>query len=106
MIALDREMPKTCFNCPCFVTYVLDKENIPNVQYLIRFCEAAKQELVVLEWDKSETIPDVWMNFSKPKWCPWVDVGNAGLKWTMTYPDDYDDEERWHHNMAGFGGDY
>jgi len=106
MIALDREIPKTCFNCPCFATYTIDKENIPNIQYLIRFCEAAKQELVVLEWDKSETIPDVWMNFSKPNWCPWIDVGNGGLKWTMTFPDDCDDEERWHHNMAGFGGDY
>ena len=96
MIALNREMPKTCFNCPCFATYALDKEKIPNVQYLVRFCEAAKQELVVLEWNKSETIPDVLMNFTKPKWCPWQEIDTT----------EYDDEDRWHHNMAGFGGDY
>lgn len=96
MIALNRKMPKNCFNCPCFATYVLDKENIPNVQYLVRFCEAAKQELVVLEWDKSETIPDVWMNFLKPKWCPWQEIDTTK----------YDDEDRWHNSMAGFGGDY
>ena len=94
-----QELKETCWFCGYFFSnYEVvalenfkDKENIPNVQYLVRFCEAAKQELVVLEWDKSETIPDVWMNFSKPNWCPWVDVGNAGLKWTMTFPDD---EER------------
>lgn len=96
MIALNREMPKICFNCPCFTTYVLDKEKFPNVQYLVRFCEAAKQELVVLEWDKSETIPDVWMNFTKPKWCPWQEIDTT----------EYNDGDRWHHSMAGFGGDY
>ena len=96
MIALNRKLPKDCFNCPCFATYVLDKENVPNVQYLVRFCEATKQELVVLEWDKSETIPDVWMNFSKPKWCPWQEIDTT----------EHDDEYSWHHSMAGFGGDY
>lgn len=96
MIALNRKLPKDCFKCPCFATYVLDKENVPNVQYLVRFCEAAKQELVVLEWDKSETIPDVWMNFSKPKWCPWQEIDTT----------EHDDEYSWHHSMAGFGGDY
>ena len=96
MIALNRNLPKTCFNCPCFTTYVLDKENILNVQYLVRFCEAAKQELVVLEWNKSKTIPDVWMNFSKPKWCPWQEIETTK----------YDDKYSRHHSMVGFEGNY
>lgn len=74
MIALNRKMPKTCFECPCMATFAINKENIQNVQYLIRYCQAAKQEMVVIEWDTSESIPDVWMNWSKPKWCPWQEV--------------------------------
>lgn len=74
MIALNRRMPQTCLECPCMQTLCIDKENIQNIQYLIRHCAAAKQEMVVIEWDTSESIPDVWMNWEKPKWCPWQEV--------------------------------
>lgn len=96
MIALNRRMPQTCLECPCMQTFTIDKENIQNVQYLIRHCAAAKQEMVVIEWDTSESIPDVWMNWSKPKWCPWQEV----------YENPDDEESAWHMSMAGLGGSY
>lgn len=96
MIALNRKMPQTCLECPCMQTLCIDKENIQNVQYLIRYCAAAKQEMVVIEWDTSESIPDVWMNWSKPKWCPWKEV----------YENTDDEESAWHLSMAGLGGSY
>lgn len=96
MIALNRNMPQNCFSCPCMQTYAIDKENVRNVQYLIRYCAAAKQEMVVIEWDTSESIPDVWANWSKPKWCPWQEV----------YENVDDEESAWHLSMAGLGGSY
>ena len=96
MIALNRKMPQTCFNCPCMRTYAIDKENVPNSQYLIRSCAAAKQEIVFIEWDKTETIPEVWTNWSKPKWCPWKEV----------YDNEKDEEYAWNMSMAGLGGSY
>ena len=96
MIALNRRMPQVCLECPCMQTYAIDKENIKNVQYLIRYCAAAKQEMVIIEWDTSESIPNVWMNWSKPKWCPWKEV----------YRDIEDEESAWHMSMAGLGGSY
>lgn len=97
MIALDRNLPRTCFECPCLATFAIDKENIPNVQYLIRNCEAAKQEMVVIEWDKTESVPDVWMNWTKPKWCPWKEIKEENSN---------DDDSYWHMSMAGLGGSY
>jgi len=95
MIALNRKMPQTCFECPCMQTLCIDKENIQNVQYLIRYCAAAKQEMVVIEWDTSESIPDVWMNWSKPKWCPWKEIS-----------ENKNEEYAWQMSMAGLGGSY
>lgn len=74
MIALNRPMPRDCFECPCMETLCIDKENVQNVQYLIRYCAATKQEMVVIEWDTSESVPDVWTNWEKPKWCPWIKI--------------------------------
>lgn len=96
MIALNRGMPENCFDCPCMATYAIDNEKIKNVQYLIRFCAAAKQEMVSIEWNKTETIPEVWMNWAKPKWCPWQKV----------YENTDDEESAWHLSMAGLGGSY
>ena len=108
MIALDREMPETCLECPCLQTYISPDDNA-DTEAWIRFCAANCYTLyhtTAEEYYASEKVKDEWIHFPKFEVCPWVDVSNAGLKWTMTYPDDYDDEERWHHNMAGFGGDY
>lgn len=96
MIALDRNMPKDCFACPCMQTFTIDKENIQNVQYLIRYCAAAKQEMVTIEWNTSENIPDVWMNWSKPKWCPWKEIYSNGK----------DEEYAQRMFAAGLGGSY
>ena len=96
MIALNREMPKTCFDCPCLATFAIDKENIQNIQYLIRYCQAARQDMVFIEWDTSKITPDIWMNWNKPKWCPWQTI----------YEDIDDEESAWHMSMAGLGGSY
>lgn len=96
MIGLNREIPKTCFECPCFATYAIDKEGNPNIQYLIRYCQAANQPLLNIEWDTEESVPDIWTEFSKPQWCPWQEIDMG----------EHDDEYSWHHSMAGFGGDY
>lgn len=96
MIALNRRMPQTCFDCPCMATFAINKENIQNVQYLIRHCQAVKQDMVFIEWDTSKSIPDVWMNWKKPKWCPWQEV----------YENIDNEESAWHMSMAGLGGSY
>lgn len=106
MIALDREMPRHCLECPCLQTLFIPEG---SAEYWLRFCAGMGYTIYLTtaeDYNTKEEVRTEWIHFSKPKNCPWVDVGNAGLKWTMTYPDDYDDEERWHHNMAGFGGDY
>jgi len=52
--------------------------------------------MVVIEWNTSESIPDVWANWSKPKWCPWQEI----------YENTDDEESAWHMSMAGLGGSY
>ena len=96
MIALNRKMPQNCLDCPCLATFAIDKENIQNIQYLIRYCQAARQDMVFIEWDTSKITPDIWMNWSKPKWCPWQEV----------YENVDDEESAWHMSMAGLGGSY
>ena len=107
MIALNREMPKNCLECPCMGTY--DILNDKNEMYMLRICHGNYMTIYQTtraQYDENKDIQQEWASLPRPEWCPWIDVGDAGLKWAMTYPDDYDDEERWHHNMAGFGGDY
>ena len=96
MIALNRGMPQNCLDCPCMQTICMDKEEDYNIKYLIRYCAAAKQEMVILEQNVHDKIPDVWMNWNKPKWCPWQTV----------YEDIDDEESAWHMSMAGLGGSY
>lgn len=94
MIALNRKMPKDCFDCPCMQTYAIEEENI---QHLIRYCAAAKQNMVSIEWKLFEPLPyETWMNWSKPKWCPWQEI----------YENTDDEESAWHMSMAGLGGSY
>ena len=96
MIALNRKMPQTCFDCPCMQTLCIDKEEERNIEYLIRYCAAANKEMVILEQNIYDKIPDVWMNWPKPKWCPWQEV----------YENVDDEESAWHMSMAGLGGSY
>ena len=97
MIALNIKMPKTCMECPCMQTYAIDDENVKNVQHLVRYCAAAKQSMVSIEWKNFESIPyETWVNWPKPKWCPWQTV----------YEDVDDEESAWHLSMAGLGGSY
>lgn len=69
MIGLDREMPQSCLLCPCLYTLKLDK-------VCLRCCNAAglRQIIEPLFYDKEKKVPDWWMNFPKPEWCPWVEI--------------------------------
>lgn len=97
MIALNRKMPQKCIECPCMQTYAIDNENVKNVQHLIRFCAAAGKEMVSIEWKTFEPLSyKSWMNWPKPKWCPWQEV----------YENIDDEESAWHMSMAGLGGSY
>jgi len=40
----------------------------------------------MIEYKENKEIQQEWMNLPRPEWCPWIDVGNAGLKWTITIP--------------------
>ena len=95
MIALNRGMPQNCLDCPCMQTYAIEEKE--NTQHLIRYCAAAKQEMISIEWKIFEPLPyGTWMNWPKPKWCPWQTV----------YEDIDDEESAWHMSMAGLGGSY
>ena len=96
MIALNRKMPQTCLECPCMQTYVINKENIKNTQYLIRYCAATKQEMVSIELNTPKPVPNAWTFWPKPKWCPWKEI----------YRDIEDEESAWHMSIAGLGGSY
>lgn len=69
MIGLDREMPQSCLSCPCLYTI-----NLKGVS--LRCCNAAGMQQIIepLFYDKEKSVPDWWMNFEKPDWCPWVEV--------------------------------
>lgn len=51
MIKIDMEMPKGCWDCPCY-----------NDDY--ELCKAKKRILNWIEYLKG-----------KPDWCPWIEVG-------------------------------
>lgn len=82
MIALNREMPQDCLDCPCLGTYDIENR-------LMRICHANFKNIYQTTFDEYENNEEVqrkWMVLTRPEWCPWVDVGNANLKWTITIP--------------------
>ena len=84
MIALNREMPENCLECPCMGTYADEK-------YMFRICHGnyiTIYQTTRAKYDENKNIQQEWMNLPRPEWCPWIDVGNAGLKWEVTYPND------------------
>lgn len=74
VIGLDMEMPMKCLDCPCLWTIVCPKvEDGTNV--CIRFCAAKHKEIYVCP--QKESMPDEWMSFNKPDFCPWVQLSIA-----------------------------
>ena len=87
MIALDREMPKHCLECPCMGTY--DIPNDKNEMYMFRICHGNYMTIyqtTFSKYENNEEVQQEWMDLPRPEWCPWVDVGNAKLKWTIIIP--------------------
>jgi len=64
IIGLQMSMPQKCLDCPCLHTIIID-------DIKARFCMAAHRDIIVLHEDDY----DVWFNFQKPQWCPWIDIG-------------------------------
>lgn len=76
MIALQRKLPMSCFNCPCFQTFTIPDAD-KNLTYWIRFCAAAKKIIFKCTpqfEDISVQIPTEWVCFKKPEWCPWEEI--------------------------------
>lgn len=60
MIGLKISMPITCLNCPCLHTIFADGM-------------AEHRELVIMPESETKDFTK-WINFSKPEWCPLVEV--------------------------------
>ena len=74
MIALDRELPKECIGCPCLATINVSTDKFER---LFRVCQADSMNVIVIRDHKiGEDIPkeDEWFSFSKPEWCPWIEL--------------------------------
>ena len=87
MIALNREMPNTCLECPCMGTYDIPDDN--KEIHMLRICHGNYMTIyqtAMTEYTENKDIQQEWMNLPRPEWCPWIDVGNANLKWTITIP--------------------
>jgi len=87
MIALNREIPKSCLECPCMGTY--DIPNDSGKIYMFRICHGnylTIYQTTMTEYKENKNIQQEWMNLPRPEWCPWIDVENANLKWTITIP--------------------
>lgn len=76
MIALDRDLPQTCADCPCYQTLhvygLLALE--PNI--LMHRCAANGEIINTMGWREGDPAPpDEWYDFTKPEWCPWINYG-------------------------------
>ena len=75
MIALNRSMPKSCLECPCMQTHSIDDDYRPEVIHLMRLCAAEGKQMVHVKWyPESKHLPDNWINWERPEWCPWREV--------------------------------
>ena len=71
MIALNRDLPQTCYDCPCFQTFFL------NDDIMVRQCGATDIVLYSTSLEKfmnDKEIQNRWFNFTKPVNCPWRKV--------------------------------
>lgn len=94
MVQLNIPMPKQCLdgNCPCLATLVLEND-------FIRACQAAHLR-IIYHCERSNPLPDGWVNFKKPEWCPLREAVSDPYK-------NYEEEEtHWDMSMAGLGGSY
>ena len=74
MIALNKSMPQTCFECPCLQTYAIEDEYYPDIQHLLRHCAAKGMTMVTIPWQAGTTVPEDWTDWPVPEWCPWIEI--------------------------------
>ena len=75
MIALNREMPKNCLECPCLQTLIIPEG---STEYWIRYCAAGDFSMYVItsdEYNNNEDIRLKWFHFLKPEKCPLIEIG-------------------------------
>lgn len=76
MIALDINMPTTCAECPCYQTLQLYNSKTLAEDRLARRCSANGKVIKEIEWKEGDPVPDdTWFDFTKPDWCPWLNIG-------------------------------
>ena len=66
MIALKMDLPKSCLNCPCLETIMVD--GVAG-----RFCRASSNPIVTIPVSEIED-NQKWMEFAKPEWCPLIEM--------------------------------
>ena len=74
MIALNRELPQTCYECPCFQTLTCSDD---METYMIRRCAAAGSiiyETTLRKYHNDKEIEKRWFDFTKPANCPWEEI--------------------------------
>lgn len=67
MIFLDRDLPDSCFNCPCFQVFTATTTD--DKQYAVQFCQ--ESGLVIHSHDMSQPLPDNWVFNGRMRWCKW-----------------------------------
>lgn len=75
MIALDREMPRHCLECPCLQTFFFPDG---DAEIWLRFCAANSYTLyqtTAEEYNTSEEVRLKWIHFPKFEVCPWIEIG-------------------------------
>ena len=70
MIALDREIPSSCFECPCFQVLKASDEK-GKIQYLVQYC--AESGEIIRKRDIEEPIPPDWIYEGRMEWCRWME---------------------------------
>lgn len=75
MIALDKNLPRTCIGCPCLQTMHVHDVTKNNQGLLIGLCAADKKIIKKIEWEEGDLAPSIeWFDFPKPDWCPWISI--------------------------------
>lgn len=77
MIALNREMPKHCLECPCLQTLIIPED---SAEYWIRYCAAGDFSMYITtsdEYNNNEGIQFEWIHFLKPEKCPLIEIGGS-----------------------------
>lgn len=67
MIALKQDMPSHCLNCPNLSTCMVEGK-------AIRACAAAGLNIIYMCDNQNLADNDEWENFTKPDWCPLIEI--------------------------------